>query len=166
MQKENNLTAGQWCDHWFTANRHKWNSNTEGGYRNLIYSHIIPSIGGVVLSGLTKQTIINFYDSLRSQGLGARSVWCVHLLLRRCMDEAAQDQLIPYNPVRLCQEPKAEEYKTAPLRLGQLQRYLNAAEQLGVLPLIYTGLCAVRFDGYEQNMKNPERFIFRDFFSR
>lgn len=144
MQKENNLTAGQWCDHWFTANRHKWNSNTEGGYRNLIYSHIIPSIGGVVLSGLTKQTIINFYDSLRSQGLGARSVWCVHLLLRRCMDEAAQDQLIPYNPVRLCQEPKAEEYKTAPLRLGQLQRYLNAAEQLGVLPLIYTGLKAWR----------------------
>lgn len=143
MQKENNLTAGQWCDHWFTANRHKWNSNTEGGYRNLIYSHIIPSIGGVVLSGLTKQTIINFYDSLRSQGLGARSVWCVHLLLRRCMDEAAQDQLIPYNPVRLCQEPKAEEYKTAPLRLGQLQRYLNAAEQLGVLPLIYTGLDSV-----------------------
>ena len=42
--------------------------------------------------------------------------------------------------VFLCQEPKAEEYKTAPLRLGQLQRYLNAAEQFGVLPLIYTGL--------------------------
>ena len=110
MQKENNLTAGQWCDYWFTANRKKWNGNTEGGYRNLIYSHIIPSLGGVVLSGLTKQTIINFYDSLRSQGLGARSVWCVHLLLRRCMDEAAQDQLVPYNPVRLCQEPQAEEH--------------------------------------------------------
>ena len=56
------------------------------------------------------------------------------------MDEAAQDQLIPYNPVRLCQEPKAEAYKTAPLRLGQLQRYLNTAEQHGVLPIIYTGL--------------------------
>ena len=56
------------------------------------------------------------------------------------MDEAARDQRIPYNPVRLCQEPQAEEYETAPLRLGQLQRYLNAAEQLGALPLIYTGL--------------------------
>ena len=42
MQKENNLTVGQWCGHWFTANRHKWNGNTEGGYHNLIYSHIIP----------------------------------------------------------------------------------------------------------------------------
>lgn len=140
MQKENKLTVGQWCGHWFTANRRKWNGNTEGGYRNLIYSHIIPSIGSVALSDLTKQTITDFYDSLRSQGLGARSVWCVHLLLRRCLDETARDRLIPYNPVRLYQEPKAEEYKTAPLRLGQLQRYLNEAEQLGVLPLIYTGL--------------------------
>lgn len=140
MQKENKLTVGQCCDHWFTANRRKWNGNTEGGYRNLIYSHIIPSIGSVALSDLTEQVVTDFYNSLRSQGLGTRSVWCVHLLLRRCLDETARDRLIPYNPVRLCQEPKAEEYKTAPLRLGQLQRYLNAAEQLGVLPLIYTGL--------------------------
>ena len=140
MQKENKLTVGQWCDYWFTANRRKWNGNTEGGYRNLIYSHIIPGIGSVALSDLTKQTITDFYDTLRSQRLSARSVWCVHLLLRRCMDEAAREQFIPYNPVRLCREPKAEEYKTAPLRLGQLQRYLNAAEQLGVLPIIYTGL--------------------------
>lgn len=140
MQKENTMTVGRWCGRWFIANRHKWNGNTEGGYRNLIYSYIIPSIGNMELSDLTEQTVTDFYDSLRNQGLGARSVWCVHLLLRRCMDEAAQDQLIPYNPVRLCQEPKAEEYKTAPLRLGQIQRYINTAEQLGVLPIIYTGL--------------------------
>lgn len=139
MQKDN-MTVGQWCGQWFTANRHKWNGNTEGGYRNLLYSHILPGIGSVALSDLTEQAVADFYDSLQSRGLNARSVWCVHLLLRRRMDEAAQEQLISYNPVRLCQEPKAEEYKTAPLRLGQLQRYLNAAEKLGVLPLIYTGL--------------------------
>ena len=143
MQKENTLTVGQWCGQWFTANRHKWNGNTEGGYRNLIYSHILPSIGSMEFSDLTEQTITDFYDSLQNRGLSARSVWCVHLLLRRCMDEAAREQFIPYNPVRLCQESKAEGYKAAPLRLGQLQRYLNATEQLGVLPLIYTGLaCA------------------------
>ena len=140
MQKENNLTVGQWCDYWFTVNRQKRNGNTEGGYRNLIYSHILPGIGGVVLPDLTEQTVTGFYDVRQSRGLSARSVWCVHLLLRRCMDEAAREQFIPYNPVRLCQESKAEEYKAAPLRLGQLQRYLSAAEQLGVLPIIYTGL--------------------------
>ena len=140
MQKENTMTVGRWCGQWFIANRHKWDGNTEGGYRNLIYSHIIPGIGSVALSDLTEQTITDFYETLRSQGLSARSVWCVHLLLRRCMDEAARDQRIPYNPVRLCREPQAEAYQTTPLRLGQLQRYLNAAGQLGALPLIYTGL--------------------------
>ena len=140
MQKENSYTVGQWCNRWFHENQSRWNSSTVGGYRNLIYCHILPGIGGISLTELTEDTVTSFYGDLRSQGLSARSVWCVHLLLRRCMDEAAQDQLIPYNPVRLCQEPKAEEYKTAPLRLGQLQRYLNAAEQLGVLPVIYTGL--------------------------
>lgn len=139
MQKDN-MTVGQWCGQWFAANRCKWNSNTEGGYRNLIYGHILPGIGSVELPDLTEQAVTDFYDSLQSRGLNARSVWCVHLLLRRCMGEAAQEQLIPYNPVRLCQETKAEEYQAAPLRLGQLQRYLNTAEQLGVLPLIYTGL--------------------------
>ena len=140
MQKENTMTVGQWCGQWFTANRHKWTGNTEGGYRTLIYGHILPGIGSVELPDLTEQAVTDFYDTLRSQGLGTRSVWCVHLLLRRCMDEAARDQLIPYNPVRLCREPRAAEYQAAPLRLGQLQRYLNAAEKLGVLPLIYTGL--------------------------
>ena len=140
MQKENTMTVGRWWARCPPANRHKWNGNTGGGYRNLIYSHILPGIGGVVLPDLTEQTVTGFYDVLQSRGLSARSVWCVHLLLHRCMDEAAREQFIPYNPVRLCQESKAEEYKTAPLRLGQIQRYINTAEQLGVLPIIYTGL--------------------------
>ena len=140
MQNENSYTVGQWCDRWFYENQSRWNSSTVGGYRNRIYRHILPGIGGISLTELTENTVTSFYDNLRSRGLSARSVWCVHLLLRRCMDEAARDQLIPYNPVRLCQEPKSEEYKTAPLRLGQIQRYLTAAEKLGALPLIYTGL--------------------------
>lgn len=140
MQKENKITVGQWCDRWFQTNRSKWNGNTEGGYRNLIYSHILPGVGSVELTAMTEQMVSGFYDNLRSQGLSARSVWCVHLLLRRCLDEAAREQFMPYNPVRLCPEPAAEEYKTAPLRLGQIQRYLNTSEKCGVLPIIYTGL--------------------------
>ena len=137
MQKENSYTVGQWCDLWFCENQSRWSDSTVGGYHNLIYRHILPKIGSVLLVELSENAVISFYGSLRSQGLSARSVWCVHLILRRCMDEAARDQRIPYNPVRLCQEPQAEEYTTAPLRLRQLQRYLNAAEQLGVLPIIY-----------------------------
>ena len=111
-----------------------------GGYRNLIYRHILPGIGDIRLAELPDDNVTSFYDCLRSQGLSARSIWCVHLLLWRCMDEAARDQHIPYNPVRLCQKQKAEEHKTAPVRLGQIRRYLNVVEKIGGLHLIYTGL--------------------------
>ena len=79
---------------------------TVGGYRNLIYRHILPGIGNIPLTELTENTVTSFYDSLRSQGLSARSVWCVHLLLRRCMDEAAREQLIPCNPVGSARNPR------------------------------------------------------------
>ena len=71
MQKENNLTVGQWCGQWFIDNRPKWNGNTEGGYRNLIYGRILPNIGNVALSDLTEQTVTGFYDVLQSRGLSA-----------------------------------------------------------------------------------------------
>ena len=118
MQKETNLTVGRWCDRWFCENQGRWSGSTVGGYRNLIYHHILPGIGGVPLAELTEGTVTSFYDSLRSQRLSARSVWCVHLLLRRCMDEATRDQLIPYNTVRLCQEPQAEDIKRPPCAWG------------------------------------------------
>lgn len=138
MQKK--MTVGEWCDRWYRDRSDKWRTNTANGYRNLIYRHINPNIGNVGLSELTGQTVTDLYSTLRAQGLSTRSVRCVHLLLRRCLDEAAREQLIPFNPVRLCAEPRAGERTTVPLRLGQVQRYLNAAEQLGALPIVYIGL--------------------------
>ncbi len=140
MQTEKGMTVDVWVEQWFTQRIGQWSPNTEGGYRNLIYNHIIPGIGRAELTGLTARRIQSFYKRLVQNGLSARSMWCVHLLLRRCLDEACRDAQIPLNPARLCNVPQAEECRPIPLRLGQLQRYLNAAEKLGALPIIYIGL--------------------------
>lgn len=140
MQREKSMTVGVWTEQWFTQRVDKWSPNTEGGYRNLIYNHIIPGIGRARMPDLTARRIQSFYKRLIQNGLGPRSVWCVHLLLRRCLDEACRDGHIPLNPAQLCNVPQTEECRTIPLRLGQLQRYLNAAEKLEALPIIYIGL--------------------------
>ena len=139
MQREE-YTVGSWCSLWFQCNRDKWNLRTKGGYRNLIEQHIIPCIGEVELTQLDEKMVTDFYEELRDLGLNNRSIWCVYLLLRRCMDEAAHDGLISYNPVRICTIPEYGEHRPVRLRLGQIQRYLNVAEQKGVLPIIYIGL--------------------------
>ncbi len=61
MPKEESLTVGQWCVRWFSDNRGKWNGNTEGGYRNLIYNHILPTIGNIIRPDRTS---------------GYRFLWC------------------------------------------------------------------------------------------
>ncbi len=137
---EKMVTVGEWCGTWFCTNRHKWNHNTEGGYRNLIYNRIIPDIGDVRLDELSQERATEFYAKLSDQGFGSRTVWCVHLLLRRCMDEACREQLIEVNPVSACPTPQEEQRRKMPLRLGQVQRYLMTAEAQGVLPLVYVGL--------------------------
>ena len=119
MQREK-YTVGTWCVRWFELNRYKWNPRTEGGYRNLIEHHIIPGIGSVELTALTEQLVTAFYEELHSRELSSRTVWCVHLLLRRRMDEDGQDRLIRYNPVQKCTVPEYEERRPNRLRLGQL----------------------------------------------
>ncbi len=81
-----NITVGEWTGQWFTDRIGQWNASTEGGYRNLIYRHIIPDIGKMKLSELTLENVQSFYGRLVNNGLSTRSVWCIHLLLRRVLD--------------------------------------------------------------------------------
>ncbi len=135
-----NITVGEWTGRWFTDRVGQWNSNTEGGYRNLIYRHIIPDIGKMKLSELTEESVRSFYEQLIKSGLSTLSVWCVHLLLRRALDEACREQLIECNPAKGYEVPEVDEHETNLLRIGQIQRYLKAAGEHGVLPIVYIGL--------------------------
>ena len=89
---------------------------------------------------LTTQKIQKFYHRMEKEGLGGYSIQCVHLLLRRCLDEACREGLSLENPAKPCIVPQPEPLPDIPLRLGQIQRYLIAAEKQGVLPLTYVGL--------------------------
>lgn len=121
------MTVVIWAEQWFIQSIGVWTPNTEGAYRNLIYNHIIPGIGRAELTDLTARRMQSFYKRLSQNGLSAQSVWCVHLLLWQCLDEACREEQILLNPARLCHVPQTEECQTIPLRMGQLQRYLNAA---------------------------------------
>ena len=62
MRKEPNLTVGQWCDRWFCENQGRWSSSTVGGYRNPIYRHILPRIGGIPLAELIEDAFMTLEE--------------------------------------------------------------------------------------------------------
>ena len=95
---EQKVILGEWAAEWFRTHAEgKLAPNTEGGYRNLIFNHIVPKLGGVVLTDLGEKQIRAFYRKLPKAGINDRSVWCVHLLLRRILDEACREGLILEN---------------------------------------------------------------------
>ena len=138
MQEEH--TVGAWAELWFTLNSGQWRASTVGGYRNLIFRHIIPGVGSVPLTELTSPLVSAFYEKLSADRLSSRSVWCVHLLLRRILDDACKSGIIEANPADRCEVPAAETKPGFQLRGSQIRRYLNAAQSAGVLPVIYIGL--------------------------
>lgn len=109
----------EWAGNWFRTHAvGKLASNTVGGYRNLIFNHIVPKMGSVVLTELSEKRIRAFYRRLSGSGLNDRSVWCVHLILRRILDEACQEGLILENPAWSIDVKTGDEPRQNRLRSG------------------------------------------------
>lgn len=140
---EQEMILGEWAAEWFCTHvEGKLAPNTEGGYRNLIFKHIVPKLGGVVLTDLGEKQIRAFYRKLSKAGLNDCSVWCVHLLLRRILDEACWEGLILENPAWDISISQGDAPKLRHLRSGQVKRYLDAAKGSGAYPILYVGLAS------------------------
>ena len=139
--KELRTTISGYSEGWFYSHvQGQLARNTENGYRNLIFNHIMPHFKSTALTELTERKIQNFYNKLSGQGLSSRSVWCVHLLLRRILDEACRDGLLTENPAAGITVPHEETQPAMRFRSGQIRRYLEATKELDVYPILYIGL--------------------------
>lgn len=135
------ITVSSYFENWFhTHVQRQLAYNTENGYRNLIFNHIIPHFKSMALAELTDKKIQNFYNKLSDQDLSSRSVWCVHLLLRRILDEACRDGLLTENPAVGINVPHEEAQPAMRLRSGQIRRYLETAKELDIYSILYVGL--------------------------
>ena len=135
------ITLEKWAAEWFRVHvEGSLAPNTEGGYRNLIFNHILPRLGRMALTDLSEKRIRSFYRKLSRAGLNSRSVWCVHLLLRRILDEACREGLILKNPAWGISVEHGEAPEPSRLRSGQVKRYLDVAQGLSAYPILYVGL--------------------------
>lgn len=71
------ITLEEWAAEWFRVHvEGRLAPNTEGGYRNLIFNHILPRLGKMMITDLSEKRIRSFYRKLSRAGLNSRSVWC------------------------------------------------------------------------------------------
>ena len=69
------ITLEEWAAKWFRVHGEgRLAPNTEGGYRNLIFNHIVPKLNGAALTSLNEKRIRSFYRKLSRAGLNDCSV--------------------------------------------------------------------------------------------
>jgi integrase len=140
-----NLTLGQHLDRWLVDSvRHAVKPPTYESYSQLVSNHITPALGSKKLKDLTPTHVRRFRSLELEKGLSPRTVQYLLFLLRRALQQAVNEGLLPRNvaqDIKVHQTTKGEERYLTPV---QVKALLSAArsdrlEALYVLA-ISTGL--------------------------
>ncbi len=140
-----NETLASFLNRWFEVHSKDLKPNTQNGYRNNIYKHIIPALGEVKLKNLKPLMIEQFYHDLADdRGLSAKSIIYIHNTLSVALKAAVNEELITSNPCTKVKKPKVEKYKPVKLTLERIQCLMKAIKghrfELEIKLAVYLGL--------------------------
>ena len=131
-----------------TYDRHQSRPTTYAAHNYIFKNHIIPGLGATQLSELTSEMVGEFLEERKcfgnhrpgSSGLGEETMRHIHRLLQQCLDQAIRDGLIGDNPARAFHYSKPKKVNADVLTPLEMEDYLDAAEQLGYLPMFMLAL--------------------------
>lgn len=131
-----------------TYDKHQSRPTTYAAHNYVFKNHILPGLGDIPLSELTSEMIGDFLEERRrfgnhrpgSSGLGEETMRHIHRLLQQCLDQAMRDGLISDNPARAFHYSKPKKVNADVLTPLEMEDYLDAAEQLGYLPMFMLAL--------------------------
>jgi integrase len=117
---------------------------TYENYSQLVRRHVIPTLGRTKLKNLTTDHIRRFRRKKLDEGLSTRTVQCLLFLLRKALQQAVEDRLIPRNVAQGVKVSQVGKEEIRPLSPEQIKRFLEVAkgdrfDALYVLA-IHTGL--------------------------
>jgi integrase len=117
---------------------------TYENYSQLVRRHVISALGRTKLKNLNTEHVRRFRRQKLDEGLSTRTVQCLLFLLRKALQQAVEDGLIPRNVAQGVKVSQVGKEEIRPLSPEQTKGFLEAAsgyrfEALYVLA-VHTGL--------------------------
>lgn len=100
---------------------------TQEGYKVVVDKHITPALGQLPLQQVSPAHIQKFYADKLKEGRAPAYVRKMGAVLGRALEVAHRWRLIPMNPARLADRPKAEQKEIKVLTPGQVTALLEAS---------------------------------------
>ncbi len=141
------MNLREWIAHWQeTYDKPRSRPTTYAGHNYVFKNHILPGLGDMPLSELTEGVVGSFIEERRKfgghrpeapnyPGLGRETIRHIQTLLQAVLEQAVQDGLMEENPVRAFYYSKPKTVNANVLMPEEAELYLDAAEQLGYLPM-------------------------------
>jgi len=126
---DSTLTLEKYLISWFDGYKHNLQPSTIQGYSNNIKLHIIPGIGGIRLSKLDRRIVSEFCFKLLDKGLSAKTIKYIYSTLRKALNEAVYDKIIPLNPCLGAKTPTVETYDSVVYDESQVKKLLDELKQ-------------------------------------
>lgn len=130
-----------WLDSLRGAHHQRVRPRTLAHYELIVEQHIIPKLGAYKLSAVTGRRIQVWIDA--DEG-APRTVRHHHAVLRRALNVAVRQHLLPYNPAAAVELPDVDADVAQPLTLDEAQQLLATTAEDRLYPLwrlaIVTGL--------------------------
>jgi integrase len=133
------VTVGQYLDAWTRGTLAEQvasgalRTSTRDGYVDMVERHITPYIGRHRLEELKPPHLrawiaeLRQVTSARGRPLSARTIQLAHATLRRALNDAVRDELIPRNPALLVQPGRVPRKTIEPLTLAEAKSLLATA---------------------------------------
>lgn len=142
------MTVREWAEYW----RQKYDAptvrrTTYEAHRYVLENHIIPCLGKWNLMELTSDVVGDFLTERRAYGnhrnggpLSKVTMGHIWRLLTCILDRAVSEGKLAENPARAYQYPVVRQVKAKTLNAQEIEEYLEAAEELGYLPVFLLAL--------------------------
>lgn len=142
------MTVREWAEYW----QRKYDAptvrrTTYEAHRYVLENHIIPCLGKWNLTELTSDMVGDFLAERRVHGncrnggpLSEVTMGHIWRLLTCILDRAVSEGKLAENPARAYQYPVVRQVKAETLSDQEIEDYLEAAEELGYLPIFLLAL--------------------------
>lgn len=132
------LTVGEYLEQWLKD--YCWpnlSPRSAESYQYIVRSHLIPSFGRVLLTGLKPEHLQHLYSEKLTNGLSNRTVQYCHSTLHKALDSALKLGLVSRNVADSVERPKIKRREIQTMNESDIYRFLEMARPTQYYSLFY-----------------------------
>ena len=122
-------TVGQFLEHWLErVHKSTIRESSYFRYRTILNQHLLPGLGHIQLQKLTPEYIEALYEHKQDEGLSARTIRTIHVVLHKALETAIRRRFIARNVCDDVSLPRLTRHEIQPLTGEQALMLLAAAK--------------------------------------